>query len=88
MGVEYQARRFRVSFTRERRGREFVGQRDPDGYGIDSVFRLTLIAGRAGTFTYVSAPRLHYASRLRVTVNPRGYGDSPFARSRRLSTRC
>ena len=32
-GVEYQARRFRVSVTRERRGREFVGQRDPDGYG-------------------------------------------------------
>lgn len=32
-GVEYQAPRFRVSFTRERRGREFVGQRDPDEYG-------------------------------------------------------
>ncbi len=29
-GVEYQAPRFRVSFTRERRGREFVGQREPD----------------------------------------------------------
>ena len=32
-GIEYQAPRFRVSFTRERRGREFVGQRDPDEYG-------------------------------------------------------
>jgi len=32
-GVEYQAPRFRVRLTRERRGREFVGQRDPDEYG-------------------------------------------------------
>ena len=32
-GVEYQAPRFRVSFTRERRGREFLGQREPDEYG-------------------------------------------------------
>ena len=35
-GVEYQARRFRVSFTRERRSLEFVGQRDADQHGAIS----------------------------------------------------
>jgi lipid A 3-O-deacylase len=35
-GVEYEARRFSVRFTRERRGREFVGQRGPDEYGAIS----------------------------------------------------
>jgi hypothetical protein len=32
-GVEYFAPRFRVSFTRERRSREFIGQYEPDEYG-------------------------------------------------------
>jgi hypothetical protein len=35
-GVEYAAPRFSVAFTRERRGREFVGQREADGYGAIS----------------------------------------------------
>jgi hypothetical protein len=35
-GVEYRARRFRVSFTRERRSLEFVGQREADEYGAIS----------------------------------------------------
>ncbi len=32
-GFEYVTPRFRVSFTRERRGREFIGQYEPDEYG-------------------------------------------------------
>ena len=35
-GIEYQARHFRVSFTRERRSLEFVGQREADEYGAIS----------------------------------------------------
>lgn len=35
-GVEYEARRFSVRLARERRGREFVGQREPDEYGAVS----------------------------------------------------
>ena len=36
IGVEYAAPRFSLAFTRERRGREFVGQREADEYGAIS----------------------------------------------------
>jgi len=32
-GVEYRTPRFSVTLARERRGREFVGQREPDEFG-------------------------------------------------------
>ena len=55
-----------ASRARSAGGREFVGQRDPDEYGSNLVFRLALIAGRRGRL------RLRECSAATLRLSPCG----------------